>query len=468
MLFNSVAFILFLPLVVAFYFLLPHRFRWVFMLIASYVFYGYWKVEYLALIAFSTVVDYSAARIIEETKSTGIKRAALLTSLATNIGLLFYFKYFGWFLEDVMLPANLIGDGPISYWNQHLKFILPVGISFYTFQTMGYTIDVFFGHAKAERNPLKFALFVSFFPQLVAGPIERFTQLHGQLFAPHKLIYENIRKGAQLMLIGLFIKMCVADNVSNLVDPIFDQYKTASSIDLAMGALLFGIQIFSDFHGYSLIAIGTAQLFGIRLMDNFNSPYSSLSIAEFWSRWHISLSTWFRDYLYIPLGGNRHGKLRWIMAILVVFIVSGLWHGANWTFVFWGAIHGAAYLLEQFALNKVNLQTKWWRGLRWIFTMSVVFLAWIFFRSNDLDQAFDYIKRMVDFSNGSLEIEANAVVLSFVGLFLLYDIKLRDKGYLDWLNSLTDFKRWSVYAFLIYSILAYSGTVNHPFIYFQF
>jgi alginate O-acetyltransferase complex protein AlgI len=449
------------------YYLLPHKLRWISLLLASYFFYGFWKVEYLLLIAFSTSVDFFAAQFISGSKSQKRRIGGLVTSLATNLGLLFFFKYSGWFLEDVAQPAHLISENSLQWFQQRWEFILPVGISFYTFQTMSYTLDVFYGKVQPEKNPLKFALFVSFFPQLVAGPIERFSRLHHQLFQNVRFTYSNIQHGGRLVLYGLFIKMCVADNIAPIVDQIFENQFAASSVQLFWGMILFGLQIFSDFHGYSLIAIGASRLLGIELMHNFNSPYSSHSIQEFWTRWHISLSTWFRDYVFIPLGGSRVSASRLALNILIVFAVSGLWHGANWTFVAWGVMHGAAYLIEK--LNPFRKQTQSWiRGTHWMITMAVVFVAWVFFRSDSVASASQYLTSMMSSKSNGIELNWNPMLVSFLGLFILSDRVFKFGDIHEWLQNQSTIKRWLVYSFLIYSILAFSGTINHPFIYFQF
>ncbi len=467
MLFNSLPFLIFLPTVVLLYYLLPHRTRWILLLAASYIFYGYWKVEYLSLILASTTVDYFVARYIHATPSRLHKRMGLAVSLITNLGLLAFFKYSGWFIEDVLDPVVGLTDGQLDSFRKAWDFLLPVGISFYTFQTLGYTIDVYFGKAVPEKNPLKFALFVSYFPQLVAGPIERFSHLHQQLFQRVSFEYANLQQGGRLILYGLFIKMCVADNVSPIVDQIFGHSAEADGIQLAAGMLLFGLQIYSDFHGYSLIAIGTAKLLGVNLMDNFNAPYTSLSIREFWGRWHISLSTWFRDYLFIPLGGSKAGMTKLAINILIVFLVSGLWHGANWTFVVWGAMHGLAYLAERW-LFPMRTKSRVGSALKWIWTMVIVFFAWIFFRSESVAHGTDYIMQMLQNTGDGLTIEWDPFLASIVGIFILSDLLFRNRSIHVWLESTSTLIRWSVYALLLFFITGFAGTVQHPFIYFQF
>ncbi len=466
MLFNSLPFLLFLPAVVLGYVLTPRKWRWVLLLLASYVFYGYWKVEYLALILISTTVDFIAAQKIYSSQNSFSKRAWLTLSLATNIGLLLIFKYANWFISDLWFPLTGASEETIEGFQSVWTLMLPVGISFYTFQTIGYTLDIYGGKATPEKNPLKFALFVSYFPQLVAGPIERFSHLHPQLFNGHKLSYRNLQHGLRLVLYGLFIKMCVADNLAPIVDQVFGHVDEASRLNLITGAILFGLQIYADFHGYSLIAIGTARIFGVHLMDNFNAPYTATSIREFWSRWHISLSTWFRDYLYIPLGGSRTNQLRLAANILIVFLVSGIWHGANLTFLIWGLLHGVAYLLERWFIER---DTSYWLNFpKWFGTMTIVFIAWIFFRSANLTEAATFVHQLVSGEGAGIDLNWPSVNTALVGIFVLSDLHFRDRGIDAWLGKKSIVIRWAVYAFLIYCITSLAGATNHPFIYFQF
>ncbi len=344
MFFNSVIYIVFLPLVVILYYLLPHKYRWILLLAASYYFYMCWEPGYIILIVFSTLVDYFCGIKMEKYLDKKKRSPYLFFSLLTNLGLLFTFKYFNFFSESigpVLTHYNVISEIP------RLKFLLPVGISFYTFQTLSYTIEVYRGKQAAERHLGIFSTYVAYFPQLVAGPIERFDRLGKQLKHKHYFHYHNLANGFRLILYGLFIKMVIADNIFPYVDAIYEDPGKYNSLSIILGTIFYSFQIYSDFYGYSLIAIGSALLMGIKIINNFQAPYLAKNITEFWHRWHISLSTWFKDYLFIPLGGSRVKKYRWIINILFVFTISGLWHGAAWTFIIWGALHGLLYVAEQ-------------------------------------------------------------------------------------------------------------------------
>ena len=338
MLFNSIDFALFLPLIFFLYwFVLKGKLRSqnILLLISSYVFYGWWDYRFLSLIAFSTLVDYSIGRAMVKSDRPNVKTALLTTSLVVNLGLLFFFKYYNFFLDNFVGAFRFFGT---EFQVERLNIILPVGISFYTFQTLSYTIDVYRGNLKPTRNFIDFAAFVSFFPQLVAGPIERATNLLPQFARIRAFDYGLAVMGLRQILWGLVKKVVIADNCASIVNEIFANSANESGSTLVLGALLFAFQIYGDFSGYSDIAIGTARLFGFDLMQNFAFPYFSRDIAEFWRRWHISLSTWFRDYLYIPLGGSRGGMNMKIRNTFAIFLVSGFWHGANWTFIVWGAL----------------------------------------------------------------------------------------------------------------------------------
>jgi D-alanyl-lipoteichoic acid acyltransferase DltB (MBOAT superfamily) len=328
--FNSAEYLIFLPVILGVYFSIPHRWRQLLLLGAIYYFYMAWKVEYVVLLLASILIDYSLALWIEKARSKRHQRLLLIASLSTNLGLLFAFKYFNFFN---VATHDLLGFFNIFYTIPTLQLLLPVGISFYTFQTMSYTIDVYRGELKAERSLVRFALYVSFFPQLVAGPIERAERLLPQFMIRYDFDEQRVASGLRRIAWGFFKKVVIADKAAVIVDAIYQDPTTHSGLTLLFATYLFAFQIYCDFSGYSDIAIGTARLFGFDLMENFRQPYLSKSITEFWRRWHISLSTWFRDYLYIPLGGNRVGKGRLYINLLLVFVVSGLWHGASWTYV---------------------------------------------------------------------------------------------------------------------------------------
>lgn len=469
MFFNSIEFIIFLPIVVAVYYLLPHKLSWLWLLIASYYFYMSWKAEYALLIIGSTVVDFFAAQFIDKTDKKSIKKAWLSLSLITNLGLLAVFKYYNFFRSE--LEETLVANG-LDNWFPTLSLLLPVGISFYTFQTLSYTLDVYFGRQKPEKHFGIFALYVSFFPQLVAGPIERFGHLGAQLKEWQKLHYSNIVSGLRLILYGLFVKMVVADNLSPYVDQVYRDYETLSSSTIGLGLVFYAFQIYADFFGYSTIAIGAAKLLGIDLMDNFKAPYSAISIGDFWKRWHISLTTWFREYLYLPLGGNRVNQFRWVINILIVFIVSGFWHGANWTFIIWGAIHGLVYLIENIFGRLTGIKaknfSKPFRVLASLKTFIIVILAWTFFRAESFEHATNILQALfVNFEVVST-IEIGQMLIPLVVIYFSFDAILGQKRFDHWLNAQHWAIRWSTYSILLFATMALGGVSHQPFIYFQF
>ncbi len=401
MLFNSIDFILFFPLVVLILWSIPAKLRQIWLLICSYFFYMCWEPKYIVLILGSTIVTYVSAILMEKKQEGRYKKMVMFFCVLFNLGLLFFFKYFNFTLKTF---GMVTGNMPRLY-----NIVLPVGISFYTFQALGYTIDCYRGKTKAEHNFITYALFVSFFPQLVAGPIERSGNLLGQIKSlPDKRRTEmisgkNVRDGLILMGWGMFMKLVIADRVAILVDNIYSNCNLYGSTGLLMAFFGFGLQIYCDFGSYSTIAIGAARVMGITLMENFDAPYFATSITSFWRKWHISLSTWFRDYLYIPLGGNRKGKIRKCLNVFIVFTLSGLWHGANWTFVFWGAIHGIIRILEGLikpVLNKaenaigVKKSSLGFMLCRAAIVTVVADFAWVFFRADSFTQAFTFIKRI--------------------------------------------------------------------------
>lgn len=463
MLFNSVHFLLFLPAVLILYYLTSRSKRWILLLLASYYFYASWRIEYLGLILFSTIVDYWCALEMGKREEKVSRRPFLLISLITNLGLLGFFKYYEFANQSL---SDLFEIFSLNYkYYRFEDLLLPVGISFYTFQTLSYSIEVYRGQQKPEKHLGIFALYVSFFPQLVAGPIERFASLGEQLKKKVDFSWSNLRTGLQLTLYGLFIKVCIADNMASLVDPFFKDPNSYSTLSAWTATAAYSFQIYCDFFGYSTIALGVARMLGIKIMDNFKTPYLSLSVTEFWRRWHISLSTWFRDYLYIPLGGNRKGKSKWVRNILIVFLISGLWHGANWTFVAWGAIHALLYLSERaFGNYRPNPMIKF---LMWLKTFVVVLLAWVFFRAIDFSNAMSVFEVMfINSGSDQIAISWSAIWL-FLG-FILSDLLLFNSRFDQWVDAQAVGLRWFIYLLLVFSILTLGGVENHPFIYFQF
>jgi len=482
MLFNSVHFLLFFPLVVGIYFALSHRFRWILLLAASYYFYMCWKPEYVILIIASTLIDYYAARRMARCPARKSRRLYLILSLVSNLGLLFAFKYFNFFSESARVlfgQINIFYDAPV------FQVLLPVGISFYTFQTLSYTIDVYRGKKQPESHLGIFALYVAFFPQLVAGPIERSTRLLPQLRKRHDFDYTRVTDGLKLMLWGFFKKVVIADRVAVVVNQVYNNPQSYEGTAIIIATYLFAFQIFCDFSGYSDIAIGAARVMGYDLMKNFNRPYHAGSISDFWKRWHISLSTWFRDYLYFPLGGNRVAKSRWYTNLLVVFLISGLWHGAAWTFVIWGALHGV-YLISSIVtaparrklyrlvhLDPGSTLVRIWQT---VFTFHLVCFAWIFFRANSLSDAMYLIGHM--FSNIRLSLTGHnlglahkEVLIAGASILVMEIVHLIQTKY-D-LHTLISSKpialRWVIYYALAGSIIFLGAfNISNQFIYFQF
>ena len=405
--FNSLSFMIFFPVVLAVYFVIPRKLREIWLLLASYYFYMNWNPRYAVLIGASTLITYISGILMEKCRglqSKSRKKGILVLCLVSNLGILALFKYGNFALETADRILEMLG---ISGGGRRLDLLLPVGISFYTFQALGYIIDVYRSDVKAERNLVRYALFVSFFPQLVAGPIERSGNLLAQIRKVPEMELWNgkrITSGAILMVWGFFMKMVIADRAAILVNTVFDNFRVYGSTELCLAAVCFAIQIYCDFGSYSAIAIGAARIMGFQLMENFNTPYFAVSIRDFWARWHISLSTWFRDYLYIPLGGNRKGRGRERLNKMAVFLVSGLWHGASWNFVLWGGIHGmyqvAADVLapwKEALCRKMKIRQNCfsWTFLKMAVTFVLVDFAWIFFRANSVMDALRILKRIL-------------------------------------------------------------------------
>lgn len=412
MLFNSIEFAIFLPIVFVLYWFVTNRnikFQNILIIAASYLFYGWWDWRFLSLIVFSSSIDFFVGLRLKNCNISGKRKALLWLSILVNLGFLGFFKYFNFFAESFANAFTLLCK-PIEA--QRLNIILPVGISFYTFQTLSYTIDVYKRKLEPTRDIFAFFAFVSFFPQLVAGPIERAVNLLPQFYSKRKFCFENGIKGLHEIMWGLFKKIVIADNLAYYVNTIYGDVHGFSGLPLFWASLFFSFQIYCDFSGYSSIAIGTARLFGFELMINFKRPYLSTSFTEFWRRWHISLSTWFRDYVYIPIGGNRRGTLRAKINVLVTFLVSGFWHGANWTFIAWGGAHG---MLNLFKFKKVADKVPRFLLIAIVFFISI--LTWVLFRAENFSDAIYIYQSMFDLSNTKLIGISTMERLSFLKLF---------------------------------------------------
>ena len=477
MLFNSVEFFLFLPVVFLLYWLIGGKrikTQNVLIVISSYIFYGWWDWRFLFLILFSSLVDFSVGLLLNKTKKSYDRKVLLWVSICINLGFLGLFKYYNFFINSLVDSFTFFGS-QLSV--STLNIILPVGISFYTFQTLSYTIDVYNRKLEPSKDFVGFMAFVSFFPQLVAGPIERATNLLPQFSIERKFSYSKGVDGLRQILWGLFKKIVIADNCAQYANIIFNNHTEYNGSTLLLGAFFFAFQIYGDFSGYSDIAIGVSRLFGFDLKQNFACPYFSRDIAEFWRRWHISLSTWFRDYLYIPLGGSKGGVKMKIRNTLIIFIVSGFWHGANWTFIVWGALN-ALYFLPLLLLNKNRINTNLVAEGNYLpsikelgqmgFTFFLTLIAWVFFRADNILQALSYLKQM--FSNtlfSWVEIFPSTILL-LVLFFIFIEWFGRSNAHaFENLNFLNKPLRWSFYALLIVLIFSFTGE-QQQFIYFQF
>ncbi len=482
MLFNSIDFAIFLPIVfILYWFVINKNLKLQNLLIvaASYLFYGWWDWRFLSLIFFSTVVDYSVGLALKKELSNGKRKILLWISILVNLGFLGFFKYYNFFLDNFVTAFSFFG---ITVNASSLNIILPVGISFYTFQTLSYTFDVYKRKLVPTRDFIAFSAFVSFFPQLVAGPIERATHLLPQFYKKRTFDYNNAVDGMRQILWGLFKKIVIADNCAKYANMIFNNSSTYSGNTLLLGALFFTFQIYGDFSGYSDIAIGTSRLFGFNLMRNFAYPYFSRDIAEFWRHWHISLSTWFRDYLYIPLGGSRGGVRMKVRNTFIIFIVSGFWHGANWTFIIWGALNAIYFLpLLLTRKNRNNMgiiaKGKYFPSLKEIFSILITFtltvIAWIFFRAQNLNHALCYLSTIFSKSLFSIPhfsgMGRALITIILVMLFVIFEWFGREQQYAFakvGLYSKT-YVRWACYLIVIFLIFWFKGAPQ-KFIYFQF
>jgi len=477
MLFNSFDFLIFLILVfILYWFVFKNQLKQqnILVLISSYVFYGWWDYRFLSLILFSTLLDYLVGHFLGKTIQPKKRKLLLWVSLLFNLGLLGFFKYYNFFIESWVSSWESVG---VEMHVSTLQIILPVGISFYTFQTLSYTIDVYKNKIKPTDSFIEFASFVAFFPQLVAGPIERASHLLPQFSRNRVFDYEKAVSGVQLFIWGFFKKVVIADTCAIYVNEIFGKYEQMNSLTLIVGVFLFAFQIYGDFSGYSDMAIGISRLFGFDLMNNFKYPYFAKNIAEFWRRWHISLTTWFRDYIYFPLGGSHGSKINQIRNIFIVFLISGVWHGANWTFVFWGLINALFFIpiiiLTSDSKKSIETivkshQTKVKMFFSMILTFSITCIGWIFFRSVTITDAFGYLQRIVDFDSFSvqyLSIERYSLEPLILIIFFIA---------IEWINQAYEhpfigkfvwLKTWIVILFiLLFGV--YSNALD--FIYFQF
>ena len=444
--FVSVSFLVFLPIVFLVYWALQAHHRWqnLFLLAASYVFYGWWDARFLLLILITSASSYASGLLLERTRH---RRTVVAANIVLNLGILGVFKYYNFFLDNVQ-QLGLALDAPT------LAVILPVGISFYTFQSLSYSIDVYRRKLAPTRDVVAFFAYIAFFPQLVAGPIERATNLLPQMLSRRSFRYDEAVDGLRLMLWGFFKKMVIADNCAFAVNQIWADYAHANSLTLIVGMLLFTFQIYGDFSGYSDIAIGTARLFGIRLMENFHLPYFSASMPEFWRRWHISLMTWFRDYVYIPLGGSREGLAKTVRNVLIVFLLSGLWHGANWTFVVWGLYNACLLIAWRFVpLRSVAL------------TFLLTAVGWVVFRSADMTEALGYLQRMFAFDFGTIAYGKRTLLWCL--LLVAVEWVQRRRRHPLCVDALPVYMRWAVYYLLLF-IAFFARGEEQTFIYFQF
>lgn len=494
MLFNSIDFLIFMPIVVVVYFIIPNKVKHIWLLLASYYFYMCWNAKYILLILASTIATYASGLLIETIKRADYgeiqKKWVMAGSLVFNLGVLFYFKYVNFTLGTL---SHVLAKIHIELNTPVFDVILPVGISFYIFQALGYTIDVYRDEICAEKNFFRYALFVSFFPQLVAGPIERSKNLLKQLAVPKKFSFENAREGLLLMLWGYFLKIVLADRIALFVDTVYGDYTTYGGVYLIVATIFFAVQIYCDFSGYSTIAMGVAKILGIELMENFDAPYLSTSVADFWRRWHISLTSWFKDYLYIPLGGSRKGKVHKYINKMIVFLISGLWHGASLSFVAWGCLNGVYQVIGEMlqpirdkmvSLLRLNRKSLGHKLISAVGTFVLVDFSWIFFRAKGFLESFKIIKSLIHIWNpwilfdGSLYdcgLDGKNFRLMLVGILILFCSDLAKKRGIQIRKVVISQDYWFRWLFISCSIVAillfgmWGPSFNKAnFIYFQF
>ncbi len=476
MIFNSLIFLKFIAVFGLLYFALKGRARTALMLAASYFFYGWWDWRFLSLIVFSTIIDFWVSTKMDETVDNAIRKKLLWISMTVNLGFLAFFKYYNFFAASFQDMAASMGFEPND---MTLKIILPMGISFYTFQTMSYTIDVYRGDLKAEKDWLKFATFVSFFPQLVAGPIVRASDFLPQFQKTHNFDWDRLISGLGRVFWGFFKKVAIADSIATIVDQVWATPDVHSSSYVLVGVILYSFQIYLDFSGYSDIAIGLARIFGFDFPENFKTPYFSKGFSEFWKRWHISLSSWLRDYLYIPLGGNRGGSYFTYRNLMITMLLGGLWHGANWTFVFWGFLHGSYLILERFVgqpigrfMKKSVGVPKWlWAGVSILTVYTLTNVAWIFFRSEDFGKAMLIFERLGSFDNFNFSSIPNKFLIAkgflLIGILLFIEVSNFKFRY----NSIALRKPAlgaAMFAIVLLLVALFGTFGGGAFIYFQF
>lgn len=477
MLFNSLEFLFFFPVVTTLYFVLPHAARWSLLLIASCAFYMAFIPQYVLILFLTITIDYAAGIFIERTPNRRLKRIYLVVSLVATVLVLAVFKYFNFLNENVARIAQLL------HWNygiENLKIILPIGLSFHTFQSMSYVIEVYRGNQKAEKHYGIYALYVMFYPQLVAGPIERPQNLLPQFRERHAFDYTRVTNGLKLMAFGFFKKVVIADSLATVTAPVFTTPTDYAGHPLIIAILLFTFQIFCDFSGYSDIAIGSAQVMGFKLMENFNRPYASASIAEYWRRWHISLSTWFKDYVYIPLGGSRVSRPRLYFNLFVTFLISGLWHGANWTYVIWGAMNGLYIIVSNITeplrtsiADRMGISSfpRLQRAWRVVFTFCLISFGWIFFCARSIGDSIYMLTHLFDGFVGRstyTHLVVPGPALLFILVLELVQYAHRDRGTRALYAHKPAVVRWSFYYAMVLCILIFGSSTEQKFIYFQF
>ncbi len=477
MVFTSMHYLVFLPLVVAAYYTFPNSFRWAILLIASLYFYACWSVWILPCLLVVIFVSYIVGLLVAADNKSLIhtvkRKYVLICGGFVLIGILLFFKYLNFFIDQMEIISFIIGK-PQVY--PRVRFITPVGISFFVFQSLGYVIDVYQGKAKPETHIGKYALFIAFFPHIAQGPIDRSNNLLLQINGEHPFDYVKVRNSLVLILWGVFKKIVVADRLAIFVDTVFDNVANYSGLVCWIAAFFYSFQIYCDFSGYTDIALGSAKLMGFNLMENFNAPYLATSIADFWRRWHISLSSWFRDYLYIPLGGNRVSGIRWAVNIFVVFLISGIWHGAAWTFILWGCLHGAFQIIGKMKRKYINNQTIVLKIFNVLVTFILVTLLWALFRSTSISNWLTILVRMFSISPGmdlSAVVNNNELVLSFIliGIIALFDITNTKISIINAVEELVLPIRWLIYLTVLFTIIMfgrYGSLTSDSFIYFRF